>query len=220
MSGQDAAVGWLTGLELRVEHDRPSAIAEQNASASIVPVENPREGLGTDYERALERAGAQEIIGSGQGEYKPRAHGLQIERRTVVDAEIVLHGNRGRRKGMVRGRGRKHDQIDRLRVDAGIGQRRARGMDGQMRGELAVGRDMALPDPGTLYDPLVGGIYPRRQFGVGQNLLRQIRAAAEHHGTYCSHETASCAAGAFASAPPSRLSILLILARRSLRTVS
>src|SRR2546421_4978566 len=102
MSRQDAAVGWLTRLWLRVEHDRPSAIAEQHASASVVPVQNPREGLGTDHQRALEGAGAQETIGSGQREDKARADRLQIKSRTVVDAEIVLHGYRCRRKGIVR----------------------------------------------------------------------------------------------------------------------
>ena len=119
----------------------------------------------------------------------------------------ALHRDRGRRKGVVRRRGRQHDQVDRLRVDPGIGQRRARRVDRQMRGELALGGDVALPDAGALHDPLVGGVDLRRQFGIGQDLLRQIGAAAEHDRTYCSHETASCAVGAEASALPSRLSI-------------
>ena len=38
----------------------------------------------------------------------------------------------------------QHDQIDRLGVDAGIGQRRPRRIDRQMRGELALRGDMAL----------------------------------------------------------------------------
>ena len=78
-------------------------------------------------------------------------------------------------------------------IDPGIGKRRARRIDRQMRGELALGGDVALPDAGALHDPLVGGVDPRRQFGIGQDLLRQIGAAAEHDRTYCSHETASCA---------------------------
>ena len=56
-------------------------------------------------------------------------------------------------------------------------------MNRQMRGELAVGGDMALLDAGALHDPLVGGVDPRRQFGIGQDLLRQIGAAAEHNRT-------------------------------------
>ncbi len=51
-------------------------------------------------------------------------------------------------------------------------------------------------DAGALDDPLVGGVDLGRQFGIGQDPLRQIRAAAEHDRTYRSHETASCAVGA------------------------
>ena len=86
----------------------------------------------------------------------------------------------------------EHDQVDRLGVDAGVGQRRARRVDRQMRGELALGGDVALPDAGALHDPLVRGVDPRRQFGIGQDPLRQIGTAAEHDRTCCSHETASC----------------------------
>ena len=96
----------------------------------------------------------------------------------------------------------------------GIRQRHI-AVDAEMRGELVVGGDMALLDAGALDDPVVGRLNSRRQFGIGQHFLRQIRAAAEHDRTYRSHETASCAVCAFASAPPSRLSIWLILVRRS-----
>ena len=197
----------LPGCALRLQHDGAGAVAEQHAGAAVVPVEDAREGLGADHQRALERAGAQEIVGGGEREDEARAHRLQVEGRAMVDAEPVLHRDRGRGKGVVRRRGRQHDQVDRLRIDPGIGERRARGVDRQMRGELALGGDMALPDAGALHDPLVGGVDPRRQFGIGQDLLRQIGAAAEHDRTYCSHETASCAVGAEASALPSRLSI-------------
>ena len=72
-------------------------------------------------------------------------------------------------------------------------QRRARGLDCQMRGELALGGDVALADASALHDPLVRGVDPGRQFGIGQDVPRQVGAAAEHDRTYRSHETASCA---------------------------
>ena len=109
-----------------------------------------------------------------------------------MDAEPVLDRDRGSGKGVVGRRGRQHDQIDRLGVDAGIGQRRPRRIDRQMRGELALRGDMALADAGALHDPFVGRVDLGRQFGIGQHPLRQIRAAAEHDRTYRSHETASC----------------------------
>ena len=197
----------LPGCCCGVQHDGAGAVAEQHAGAAVVPVENSREGLGADHQRALERAGAQETVRGGERENEPRAYRLQIEGRAVVDAESVLDCDRRGREGVVGRRGRQHDQVDRLRVDPGIGKRRPRGMDRQMRGEFALRGDMALPDAGALHDPLVGGVYSRRQFGIGQDPLRQIGAAAEHDRTYCSHETASCAVGAWTSALPSRLSI-------------
>ena len=205
MCRQYPAVGGLAGLGLRFEHDRAGAIAEQHAGAAVGPVENTGEGFGADHQSALERAGTQEIVGSGEREDKSGAYRLQIERRAVVDAEFVLHRDRGGGKGVIRRRGGQHDQVDRLRVDPGIGQRGASGMNCQMRGELAFGGDVALPDTGSLHDPFVGRVDPRSQFGIGQDLARQIGAAAEHHRTHRSHETASCAVGA--SALPSRLSI-------------
>src|ERR1700712_106449 len=48
--------------------------------------------------------------------------------------------------------------------------------------------------PGAFADPLVRGIDLGGQFGIGQDPLRQIGAAAEHYRTDRIHETASCAA--------------------------
>ena len=83
-----------------------------------------------------------------------------------------------------------------------------------MRGELALGGDVALPDAGALDDPFVRGVDPRRQFGIGQDLLRQIGAAAEHDRTYCSHETASCEVCAWVSAAAVAIEHLFDLVRQ------
>ena len=98
------------------------------------------------------------------------------------------------------------------RIDTGMFQRRARSVDRQMRSVLAFGSDMALPDAGALHDPLVGSIDTGGEFRIGQYLLRQIGAAAQHDRTFRSHETTSCAICACTSA--------LILVRRSQRTIS
>jgi len=39
---------------------------------------------------------------------------------------------------------------------------------------------MAPANAGALHDPLVGSVNPLRQFGIGQDPLRQVSAAAEH----------------------------------------
>src|SRR6266851_10172906 len=206
MSRQDATVGAGSRLRLGFEHNGAGAVAKQHAGSPVVPVEDAGERLGADHQRPLERASAQKTVGGGKREDKARTYRLQIECGPVVDPEAVLDGDSGGGKGIVRRRGREHDQVDRLRIDSGIGNRGACRMDRQMRGELALGGNVALPDTGALHDPLVGSVYPRRQFGIGQNLLWQIGTAAEYNRTYCGHETASGAVGAGGSALPSRLS--------------
>src|ERR1700716_1936840 len=105
MRGQYPAVGGLAGLQLGVKHDRAGAIAKQHTGAAVVPVENSGECLGADHQRALERAGPQEIVRGGEREDKPRTYRLQVEGSTMVDAERVLDLDRGGGKGVVRRRG-------------------------------------------------------------------------------------------------------------------
>ena len=86
MRRQYAAVGGFARLRLGFKHDGAGTIAEQHARCPVVPVENPRECLGADHQSAFIGAAAQEIIGSGEREDKPRAYRLQVEGRAVVDA--------------------------------------------------------------------------------------------------------------------------------------
>src|SRR5882724_7024093 len=114
MRGQYTAVGGFAWLDLGFEHDGAGAVAEQDTGATVVPIENSGKRLGPDHQRALERARAQVTVRGGKREDKTRADRLQVEGGAVVDTELVLNGDRGRRKGIVRGRGCQHDQIDRL----------------------------------------------------------------------------------------------------------
>ena len=193
MRRQYTAIGRRARLILRLQHDRTGAVAEQHAGAAVAPVENPRERLGADHQRALVGACTQEVVGGGERKDEAGTHRLQIEGGAVMDAKPVLHRDRGSRKRIVRRRRRQHDQVDRLRIDAGVFERGTRGVDRQMRGILAIGGDVTLPDAGALNDPLVRRIETGGQFRIGQHLLRQIGAAAQHDRTFRSHETTSCA---------------------------
>ena len=86
MRRQYAAVGGFARLRQGFEHDGAGTIAEQHAGPSVVPIEYSRECLGADHQSAFIRAAAQEIVGSGEREDKPRAYRLQVEGRAVVDA--------------------------------------------------------------------------------------------------------------------------------------
>ena len=131
----------------------------------------------------LKAPDAQKIVGGRERKDEAGAHRLQVEGRAMGDTERVLDRHGCRRESVVRGRGRQHDQVDRLGVDAGIGERGVGGLDREMRGELVVGRDMAFADTGPLHDPLIGSVDAARQLGIGQYPLRQVGTAAEHHRT-------------------------------------
>ena len=139
---------------------------------------------------------------------------MQIERRAAGDAEPVLHRHRRGGKGVVRRRGRHHDQVDGLRIDAGIGDGGARSGNSQMRGELAGCSDVALTDAGALHDPFVGGVDHPRKIVIAEDALRQIGTAAEHDRTQDAHEATSPILIAESPAPL-RPSVCSIFASRS-----
>ena len=87
MRGQNAAVVAGPGCSLRFQHHRAGAIAEQHAGGAVVPVEDAREGLGADHQRALEAPGLQQSVGGRQRINKARADRLQVERGAVRDAK-------------------------------------------------------------------------------------------------------------------------------------
>src|SRR3954453_3124460 len=91
MRGQNATVGGLTRLLLCLEHHSAGAVAEQHASAAVAPVEDARERLGADHQRALVGAAAKKIVGGGERKDEAGAHCLQVEGDAMVDAERVLH---------------------------------------------------------------------------------------------------------------------------------
>src|SRR5262245_65837677 len=117
MRAEDAAVLARAGLALRLQHDRARAVAEQHAGGAVAPIEDARKGLRPYHQRTLECAGLEQTVDGRKPEDEARTYCLQIEGGPMGKAETGLDRDRGRRKGIVWGGGRKHDQIDRLRVD-------------------------------------------------------------------------------------------------------
>ena len=176
--GQHAAVGRRAFALLRLEHDGAGAVAKQHASAAVVPVEDAREGLGTDHQGGRSEATLDHAVGHRQAIDEAGTHRLDVERRTAGHAQALLHPGSGRRKGFVGGRRCEHDQIEVRRLQAATGQRFLGCFERKVRGELAVGRDVALANAGALPDPLVRGIHLRSQFVVGDDTLGKVGTAA------------------------------------------
>ena len=97
----------------------------------------------------------------------------------------------------------------------GIGERGARGVQRQVRGHLAGGRDMALADAGALHDPFVGGVDRTGEFVIAEDTAGQIAAAAEHNRTHYRHEATPLATRAVAFARRSRATDSPIFASNS-----
>ena len=183
VGGQNPAVGCSAGLRLHLQHQGAGAVAEQHAGGAVVPVQDTREGLRPDHQRALETAAFEQRVDDRQRIDEARTNRLQIEGGAMGDAEAGLHRHRGGGKSLVRRRGGEHDQVDRARLDMGIDERRARGMQREVGGQFAGGRDMAFADTGALHDPFVGGFHRLCQLIVAEDARGQIAAATEHHRT-------------------------------------
>ena len=69
------------------------AVSEQHAGAAVGPVEDAREGLRADHQRALVGAALQEIVGGRQRKDEAGADRLQVERRAmnqqVIDQRVI-----------------------------------------------------------------------------------------------------------------------------------
>jgi hypothetical protein len=207
---QDAAVLARAGKLLRLQDDGAGAVAEQHAGAAVLPVEDARERLGADHQRALEGAGLEQRVDGREPIDEAGAHRVQVERGALRDAEPGLHRHGTRRKRVVGRRGRQHDQVDRVRLDMRGRERGARRLDGEIGGELPGGGDPALADAGALGDPLVRGVDRLGKLRIGEDALRQVTAAAEHDRTGHAHEAAPATRGAAGGDGPS---MRLILAR-------
>ena len=155
------------------------AVAEQHAGAAVLPVENAREGLGADHQRGARLAEPQRIVGRRQRKDKPGADRLYVKGGAAVHAEPRLHLGRGRREGVVRGRGGEDDQIEVAGAHPRIGEGAFGGAHREVRGQLALGRHPPLADPGALADPFVGGVETRGKVAIGDNALGQIAADAD-----------------------------------------
>src|SRR5262249_36502273 len=220
MRAEDAAVLARAGLALRLQHNRARAVAEQHAGGAVAPIEDARKGFRPYHQGTLECAGLEQTVDSRKPEDEARTHCLQIEGGPMGKAETGLDGDGGRRKGIVWGGGREHDQVDRLRVDSGGGKRRACGGERHVRSGFSLCRDAPLANASTLRDPFVGGIHHPRQLGIGEDSARQITSTAEHHGPQHVHEAAPPTTRAATGSLWWRVRLWPILASNSWRTMS
>ncbi len=188
---QDAAIGAGALAFGGGDHDGAGAVAEEDAGAAVFPIEDARHGFGADDERGLGLAAADEIVGDGEAINEARADRLNVEGRAARHTEAGLNLGRGRRESLVGRRRGDDDDVDIVGFHAGIIERASRGFKGEIGGGFAFARDMAALDAGARHDPGIGGVDHLGQIVIGENLVRQMGAAADNDGTRDGHETAA-----------------------------
>src|SRR6056297_508882 len=178
VSGQNTRLG--IGLQYR----RARAVAEQHAGRAVVPVDHPREGFGTHHENTPGIAGLDVLGGDRKCVDEAGTGGIDIEGAAFTQAETLLYQACSGRKDDIRGGGADDQEVDIRGLDAGVFERDARCLLGQVAGGLAFGCNPPLADAGAIANPFVGSLYQRFEIGVGHYLLRQVTA-----GTYdaCIH---------------------------------
>jgi len=156
--GQDATVGGFAGLLLGLQHHGAGAIAEQHAGSPVVPVENAREGLAPITSARLNVPVRKKTVRARQRKDKARADRLQIETPPLMmpSSACTATAVAGKVLSGVEVASTMRS-IDCASTPALASAARA-ALTGQMRGELALGGDVALPDAGALHDPLVRGV--------------------------------------------------------------
>ncbi len=121
-----------------------------------------------------------EVVGDREREDETRADRLDIEGDPAGDAELGLHLRGRRRERVVRRRRADNDQINVHGGNIGRRQSAVGGAYREVGGEFTVGGDVSLADAGARDDPLIRGLDPLRELGVGDDPFRKIRTAPEN----------------------------------------
>jgi hypothetical protein len=97
-----------------------------------------------DHQRRRSDSALDHAVGDRHAVNEPAHTACRSKAAPLVIAERGWTDVAGGGKSLIGSRGRQHDQVEFGRLHAGMGERALRGLDGEMRGELAVGRDVAL----------------------------------------------------------------------------
>ena len=125
------------------------------------------------------------MIGNRQGVHETGTHSLDIEGWTAMNAQTTLQQAGRAGEYLVGRRGSHDDQIDVRMSNTGSIDRLQGGLLGKVESELPLGRDMTLPDTGTLRYPGISRINCLFQFRIGDDPLRQIATGSNDTSKVC-----------------------------------
>lgn len=158
------------GLFAGLDHGRAGAVAGQHAGGAVAPVGDLGHLVGADDQGAGGGAGADRVVGGGQGVGEAGADDVDVH-----DGGAAAHAQLGRDTGghvggtVDRG-GRGHeDEVDVVGGESGVREGLARGLEGQLVDRLLGSRHVARLDADPGSDPLVVGVDHGREVLVGDH---------------------------------------------------
>ena len=166
----------------RLEQNGSGAIAENDADGTIGVVGHSGILVRSDHQHFLVLSRFDELYPRVQRVNEARASRRDIESPGVLDAQLVLHQACGGGIHHV-GRNRPHDdQVDFLQVERMRLQQVLHCQHGHVAGRDALVRNVALPNPDALENPLVAGVDHLLEIGIGKDARRQIGAKRANFG--------------------------------------
>ena len=157
-----------------LEHDGSGAVAEQHARRAVAPVEDARQHVSTDHQRAVGQAGGDHPVGLRERVHEARAAGQEVVGGSGRRAELVREQRARGRKHRVRRHRRHDDQVEVRGVHARMRQRLPSSRQREIGHRLVGRRDPALPDAGSLDDPLVGRLHQLRDVVIRHHALGNV----------------------------------------------
>jgi hypothetical protein len=162
------------GLLRRLHDDRTRTIAKQHAGVAVAPVDEFRDALGADDERAFDLARLDEFIDRRQRVDKTCTGRFHADRRAGGNSEAMLHEGRDIGKNQVRGRRTYRYEVDVFGSNVRGCHRLLCRLDTHVRRRLVRRDGVPAFDTRARANPLVGRVDDLLQVEVRKNLLRQV----------------------------------------------
>ena len=147
----------------RLHDDGARAVAEEHERRAVLPVEDAREQVAADDERALREPAGEHPVRLGERVHEAGASGREVVGGRIGRTEPVGEDRARRRERHVGRDGRDDQQVDVLPLDTGLRERIDARRQRDVGQRLILVGHMALADARALADPLVGGVDVLRQ---------------------------------------------------------
>ena len=160
------------------QDDRTGTVTEQHASSAVGPVHDAAKRFGTNDQRALGIAKANEFVRQRECVHEAAARRFQGKCRAIAQTQLLLHEHTKIRKDEIGRAATDDDEVNFLQFDTGSSRSATCSFRREVRSGLAFRGNMAALYARTRTDPFVRGVDHLLEVGVRQHLFRQVTASA------------------------------------------